>query len=205
MMARQRRVTASIRSSPSAPSETRATSGFAGEASDRSRSRTALDPRPWTMLSPSEPARPVCGSSSGRTVLSTVDAAGTVVRITVPGSMSGAQNTVAAVASSVGSIAKAEPPAPLDRRGKALGRVGGSRAFGKIALIDGVAPQAFPGKVRRDQVIQIVVGVGRAPARCVGPHAVSSPDPRAGRVRRSGTIANPSGLEKSRFAQRAMP
>src|SRR5581483_4829025 len=132
-------------------------------------------------------------------------AAGTVVRITVPGSMSGAQNTVAAVASSAGSIAKAEPPAPLDRRGKAPGGVGGARAFGKIALIDGVAPQAFPGKVRRDQVIQIVVGVGRAPARCVGPHAVSSPDPRAGRVRRSGTIANPSGLEKSRFAQRAMP
>src|SRR5579885_492790 len=200
LIARQRRATASIRSSPSAPSETRATSGLAGEASDTSRSRTVLDPQPWTRLSPSGPARAVFGSSSGRTVLSTVGAEeGTVVRMTVPGSTSGAQNTLALVASSAGSIAKAEPPAPLDRRGKALGGVGGARAFSKVPLINGVAPQAFPPKVRRDQVIQVVVDIGRAPARCVGPHAVSSPDPRAGRVRRSGTIAGPSGLEKSRF------
>src|SRR5579883_2697306 len=153
LMARQRRVTASIRSSPSAPSETRATSGLAGEASDTSRSRAVLDPRPWTMLNPSGLARAVLRSYSGRTMLSTGSVVGTVVRMTVPGSMSGAQNTVAAVASSVGSIAKAQPPAPLDDRGKALGGVGGSRAFSEIALIDGVAPQAFPGKVRRDQLI----------------------------------------------------
>src|SRR5579883_3675525 len=170
LMARQRRATASIRSSPLAPSDTRATSGLAGEASDTSRSRAVLDPRPWTMLNPSGLARAVLRSYSGRTMLSTGSVAGTVVRMSVPGSMSGTQNTVAAVASSVGSIAKAQPPAPPDRLGKALGRVGGARAFGKIPLIDSVAPQAFPGKVWREELIQVVVGVGRAPARCVGTH-----------------------------------
>src|SRR5690349_24506784 len=139
-----------MRSRPSAPSGTNATTGFAGEASVVRKSRTAFAPRPWTMLNPSAPSRAVFASRSGGTALSTEGDGGTAVRMTVPGSTSGVQKTVAFVAASDGSIAKAQPPARPHQHGEALGGSGGSLAFGKVSLVFRVAPQPFPGEVRRE-------------------------------------------------------
>lgn len=103
------------------------------------------------------------------------------MRMTVPGSTSGVQKTVALVAASDGSIAKEQPPTRPDQRGEALGGSGGSLAFGKISLVLRVAPQPFPRQVRRVEMIEIVVGLGGAPARCIGAHVF--PPPTTGRAR----------------------
>jgi len=82
------------------------------------------------------------------------------VRMTVPGSTSGLQKTVALVAASDGSIAKDQPPTRPDQRGEALGGSGGSIAFSEISLVARVAPQPFPGQVRCNEVIKVVVSLG---------------------------------------------
>jgi hypothetical protein len=80
--------------------------------------------------------------------------------MTVPGSTSGVQKTVAFVAASEGSIAKEQPPTRPDQRGEALGGRGGACAFSEVALVARVAPQPFPGEVRRNEIIKVIVGLG---------------------------------------------
>lgn len=101
--------------------------------------------------------------------------------MTVPGSTSGVQKTMALVAASAGSIAKEQPPTRPDQRGEALGGSGGSLAFCKISLVFRVAPQPLPGQVRRVEMIEIIVDLGGTPTRCIGAHMF--PPPTLGRAR----------------------
>jgi hypothetical protein len=77
--------------------------------------------------------------------------------MTVPGSASGAQNTVVSVALKVGLTRKLQPPAHPHHLRQALTVGVGAFDFSVVALIVGVAPQPFPRKIRGDEIVHKVV------------------------------------------------
>ena len=82
---------------------------------------------------------------------------GIAASMTVPGSASGAQNTVVSVALKVGLTRKLQPPAHPHHLRQALTVRVGAFDFSVVALIAGIAAQPFPGEIRGDEIVDKVV------------------------------------------------
>ncbi|MFT6669248.1 MAG: hypothetical protein ACJAVZ_000701 [Afipia broomeae] len=82
---------------------------------------------------------------------------GTAVTMTLPGSASGAQNTVVSVALRVGRTGKSQPPSQAHSLGHDLQAGGGPLGVSVIALIIAIAAQTFPGEVRGNEFVEEIV------------------------------------------------
>lgn len=160
LTARQRRMTAPIRSIPSGPSGTIAATGIPEEASLVRKRRMDAAPVPYRTLWPSGPVRTSSKESSVRRGLSIEGRCTPEVRMTVPGSASGAQNTAVSVAASDGSIGKAQPPATADHHREPIGISGWMHSFSIVSLITIIAPEPFPREIRCGQIVDVVVRRG---------------------------------------------
>ena len=77
--------------------------------------------------------------------------------MTLPGSISGAQNTVVSVALRIGGTGKSQPPSQAHSLGDDLQVGGGPLGVSVIALIIAVAAQTFPGEVRGNELVEEIV------------------------------------------------
>lgn len=80
--------------------------------------------------------------------------------MTVPGSASGAQKTVVSVAASDGSIGKVQPPTLAHNHRQSIGITTWMHASSIVLLINVVAPEPFPGEIRRKEIVDVVIGRG---------------------------------------------
>jgi len=166
---------ASMRSSPSEPSGTVATSRpccFRGTT----RCRYVPSGSLWRRCLPMGDALPFGATiSPPGTSVSSAITSGATARITALVSISGRQNISATVALRPGCIGKAQTPSTADLIPQVSALRWSSFKFCIVMLIFGITAQAFPAEFRRGQIIEIVIGRLVTPIRAVGLHGIASP------------------------------